>query len=88
MNSSRKHINEEVISTFLAGHDPMERIVNLEYKYDEDKIKVIYRDENDKKCEMMDFFHPFCWATRSACNRLCKGDKVKLRESYDKFDYE
>lgn len=85
MNSSRKQINEEVISTFLAGHDPMERIVNLEYKYDEDKIKVIYRDENDNKCEMMDFFHPFCWATRSACNRLCKGDKVKLRELLAKY---
>ena len=79
MIPGRKEINDEVISTFLAGHDPMERIVNLEYKYNEDKIKVIYRDENDNKCEMMDFFHPFCWATRSACNKLCGGDREKLR---------
>ena len=79
MISGRKQINDEVISTFLSGHDPMERIVNLEYKYNEDKIKVIYRDENDKKCEMMDFFHPFCWATRSACNKLCRGDRNRLR---------
>ena len=79
MISGRKQINDGVISTFLAGHDPMERIVNLDYKYNEDKIKVIYRDENDKKCEFMDFFHPFCWATRSACNKLCKGDRNKLR---------
>ena len=79
MISGRKQINDEVISTFLAGRDPMERIVNLEYKYNEDKIKVIYRDENDKKCEMMDFFHPFCWATRSACDKLCNGDRNKLR---------
>lgn len=78
MNSNRKKITEEVISTFLSGHDSMERIVNLEYKYNDDKIKVIYRDENDNKCEMMDYFHPFCWATRSACNKLCKGDKQKL----------
>lgn len=85
MISGRKQINEEVISTFLAGHDPMERIVNLEYKYDDDKIKVIYRDENDNKCEMMDFFHPFCWATRSACDKLCKGDRVKLRELLIKY---
>ena len=85
MVSGRKQINDEVISTFLAGHDPMERIVNLEYKYNEDKIKVIYRDENDKKCEMMDFFHPFCWATRSACNKLCNGDKDKLRELLIKY---
>lgn len=79
MISGRKQINDGVISTFLAGHDPMERIVNLDYKYNEDKIKVIYRDENDKKCEFMDFFHPFCWATRSACDKLCKGDRNKLR---------
>lgn len=79
MIPGRKEINDEVISTFLAGYDPMERIVNLEYKYNEDKIKVIYRDENDNKCEMMDFFHPFCWATRSACNKLCGGDREKLR---------
>ena len=66
MIQGRKEINDDVIKTFLEGHDPMERIVNLEYKYNEDKIKVIYRDENDVKREMMDYFHPFCWATRSA----------------------
>lgn len=85
MSTRRKEINEEVISTFLSGHDPMERIVNLEYKYNEDKIKVIYRDENDNKCEMMDFFHPFCWATRSACNKLCNGNKTELRELMLKY---
>lgn len=86
MVSGRKQINEEVISTFLSGHDPMERIVNLEYKYNEDKIKVYYRDENYNKCEMMDFFHPFCWATRSACNKLCNGDRNELRELLIKYD--
>ena len=85
MSLRRKEINEEVISTFLSGHDKMERIVNLEYKYSDDKIKVIYRDENDKKCELMDFFHPFCWATRSACNKLCNGNKNELRDLMNKY---
>ena len=85
MSSNRREINEEVISTFLAGRDPMERIVNLDYKYNEDKIKVIYRDENDNKCEMMDYFHPFCWATISACNKLCNGDKSKLRSLMEQY---
>ena len=85
MVSGRKEINEEVISTFLAGHDPMERIVNLEYKYNEDKIKVIYRDEQDRKCEVMDYFHPFCWATRSACKKLCNGDRDKLCQLMKKY---
>lgn len=39
----RKQITEDVIRTFLEGHDPMEHIVNLDYKYTDDKIKVIYR---------------------------------------------
>lgn len=85
MVSGRKEINEEVISTFLAGHDPMERIVNLEYKYNEDKIKVIYRDEQDRKCEVMDYFHPFCWATRSACKKLCNGDRDRLCQLMKKY---
>lgn len=85
MTCKRKKITEEVISTFLAGHDPMERIVNLDYKYNEDKIKVIYRDKNDNRCEMLDYFHPFCWATRSACNKLCGGDKATLRNLMAKY---
>ena len=82
----RKEITEEVIKTFLEGHDPMERIVNLEYKYNEDKIKVIYRDENDNKCEIMDYFHPFCWATRSACDKLCNGNRDELRALLAKYN--
>ena len=85
MISGRKQINDEVISTFLSGHDPMEHIVNLDYKYNDDKIKVIYRDKDDKKCEMMDFFHPFCWATKNACNKLCDGDKIKLRSLLSEY---
>ena len=84
--AERKQITEEVISTFLTGRDPMERIINLEYKYNEDKIKVFYRDENDNKCEMMDFFHPFCWATRSACDKLCNGDRDELRALLAKYN--
>ena len=32
----------------------MERIVNLEYKYDEDKIKVIYRDDHYRLYSFLD----------------------------------
>ena len=85
MLEGRKEITESVISQFLEGNDPMERIVNLDYKYNEEKIKVIYRDENDKKKEMMDFFHPFCWATRAACDRLCNGDREALKALLRKY---
>lgn len=81
----RKQLTEEVISEFLSGHDPMERIVGLEYKYTEDKIKVLYRDANDNKKEMMDYFHPFCWATQSACDKLCGGDKRQVASLMGKY---
>ena len=85
MNRRRKEITEEVIAEFLAGRDPMERIVNLDYKYNEDKIKVIYRNEKDERCEVMDYFHPFCWATRSACDKLCNGDRKAVRALLDSY---
>lgn len=85
MVSRKTEINEEVIGQFLSGQDPMERIVNLEYKTTEDKIKIYYRDSNDKKCEMVDYFHPFCWATRKACGKLCNGNKTELRVLLDKY---
>ena len=81
----RKQITEEVIGTFLEGHDPMERIVGLEYKYTDDKIKVLYRDANDRKKETMDYFHPFCWATQNACNRLCNGDRRQVSALMSKY---
>ena len=85
MISRKTEINEEVIGQFLSGRDPMERIVNLEYKPNEDKITIFYRDVNDKKCVMTDYFHPFCWATRKACNKLCDGNKTELRALMDKY---
>lgn len=85
MNNKRREITEDVIGEFLSGRDPMERIVNLEYKYTDDKIKVIYRNANDERCEVMDYFHPFCWATRSACDKLCKGDRKELRSLMNKY---
>lgn len=86
MGLRKKEINENVIGEFLSGYDPMARIVNLEYNYNDDKIKVIYRDENDNKKSMLDFFHPFCWATRDACNRLCGGNKTELRALMNKYN--
>ena len=74
----KTEITNEVINSFINGTDPMERIVNLEYKYNEDKIKVYYRNENDIKCYKMEPFYPFVWATRHACEKLCDGDRSQV----------
>ena len=36
----KKTITPEVVSTFLDGRNPQERIVNFEYNYQDDFIKV------------------------------------------------
>ena len=73
-----KKISQEDIEKFIDGHDPQERIVNLEYNYRDDFVTVIYRNEQDQKCKTKESFYPFCWATLNACRRLCHGDKNQL----------
>ena len=82
----KKEITQEVIETFLNGHDDQERIVNLEYSYKNDFIKVFYRDENDNKCVSEKPFYPFLWAKKSACVKLCNGDKSELKKLLKKYN--
>lgn len=60
----------EIITEFMEGHDPEERIVNMEYSYGDDFIKVYYRDENDNRCLSERPFYPFLWATQEACVKM------------------
>lgn len=75
----KTEITNDVINTFIEGTDPQLRIVNLEYKYTDDKIKVYYRDANDVKHCKMEPFYPFVWATRRACLKLCGGDRPEVQ---------
>lgn len=79
MENEVKKIPQEVIEQFLNGDDPMERIVNLDYKSQNKFITIFYRNEEDQKCTRQEPFYPFVWATRKACERLCNGDRTKLK---------
>ena len=81
----KKEITPEVVSTFIEGHDPQERIVNLEYNYRDDFVKVYYRDENDNKRVVNEPFYPFLWATKRACLRMCNQDRNELIKLMDKY---
>jgi DNA polymerase elongation subunit (family B) len=81
----KKEITPEVVSTFLEGHDPQERIVNFDYKYKDNFITIIYRDENDRKCFSRDSFKPFLWATQRACMRMCNQDRNELVKLMTKY---
>ena len=75
----KKEITPEMIQTFLDGRDPQERIVNLEYSYNNDFITVYYRDENDVKQVSNESFFPFVWAKQAACFKLFNGDRVTTK---------
>ena len=81
----KKEITPEVVSTFLEGHDPQERIVNFDYKYKDNFITVIYRDENDVKRFSKEPFMPFLWATNRACMRMCNQDRNELIKLMTKY---
>ena len=81
----KKTITPEIIKSFLDGNDPQERIVNLEYSYQDDFITVFYRDKDDRKQTEREPFYPFVWAKRSACLSLFNGDRVKTREEMIKY---
>lgn len=81
----KKEITPEVVSTFIDGYDPQERIVNFEYNYRDDFIKVYYRDENDNKRVSNEPFYPFLWATKRACMRMCNQDREELIKLMNKY---
>lgn len=70
-----KQISEEIVNTFLSGHDPMERIITIECDYQDDKVSIIYVDDNGQKRIRTDDFKPFVWVKHSAAIRLFDGDK-------------
>ena len=78
MSTQTREITQEVIKTFIEGHDPMERIVNITYSHSDDFVRIFYRNENQQKCVRKEPFYPFVWATLKACTKLCEGNRQEL----------
>lgn len=78
-------ITDEVVNTFLNGHDPMERIVSVECDYMEDMVSIIYVNEKGEKMVKRDQFKPFCWAKNSACIRMFQGNRGTLRRKLREY---
>lgn len=82
---AKKEISLEAIEKFLDGHNDQQRIVNLDYKYDWDYIKVFYRDENDSRCVEEYPFFPFVWAKLTVCTKLCDGNRNELKTLMSRY---
>lgn len=87
-NLVKNEITDEVIETFLNGRDPQERIVNLEYSYKDNFVKVYYRNELDQKCMSMQPFYPFVWARLETCRALCDGNRSQLKLLMNQYGIE
>ena len=74
-----------LVKEFMEGTDQTQRIVNMKYSYRNDYIDVYYRDPQGIKRKMKAPFHPFVWATRDACLKLCNGDRAQLRSLMNKY---
>lgn len=86
MASDKIKITNEDVAKFIEGKDPMERIVNLSYQYDEKYMTIFYRNESDQKCVTKEPFKPFCWATLHACQKLCNGDRKEVKRLLKKYN--
>ena len=85
VNTKRKKITPEVVSSFLEGNDPQERIVNLDYSGESEYITIYYRDENDNKCIGRQPFYPFLWAKRDVCVNMCGGNRQYLKSLMNEY---
>ena len=81
----KSEVTKEQIHSFLNGHNPMERIVKIEGEYSDEKMAVIYRDENGKKKVSHEPFYPFCWAKQSAGQGLFNGNRALLRAKLQQY---
>lgn len=75
-----KKFTTEEISAFLNGRDPMERIVNIECSYTDEKVSIIYVNKEGKKMIKTDDFKPFVWAKNSIAVRMFDGNREELKK--------
>ena len=82
----KTEVTKEQIHTFLNGRNPMGKIIKIEGDYNSDKMSVIYRNENGKKCVSHEPFYPFCWAKQSAGQGLFNGNRDLIRAKLRQYN--
>ena len=72
-------VSKEEIDSFLNGSDPMERIIKIECGYDDNKVSIIYRNEEGKKMIKRENFFPFVWTKESTAQNLFDGNRKQIK---------
>lgn len=80
-----RKFTKEDISDFLNGRDPMEKILNIECSYTDDKVSIIYVNKKGNKMVKTDDFKPFVWAKNSVAVRMFDGDREVLKKKMAEY---
>ena len=77
-----KRISTEDIEKFIDGHDPQRKIVNLLYRYRDDFITVVYRDENDIKRQKREFL-PILLGQAFRVQKIMRRRQTGIDQTYE-----
>ena len=80
-----KRIEADVIAKFLQGRDPMEHIVSIECGYTDEKVSIVFINDEDKKMIRRADFKPFIWAKKSVAVRMFGGDRKLIKSKLNAF---
>ena len=78
-------ITSDQIDAFLAGKNPIERVINIECAYGDEQVKITARKEDGRKYTRHFDFYPFLWAKFSACDAMCGGDRNAVKKLLAKY---
>lgn len=81
-----KKITSEQIDSFLNGHNPEERVINIDCGYGDEQVTVTYRDEYGNKKIRHRNFYPFLWAKYSVCDAMCGGNRREVKNLLAKYN--
>jgi DNA polymerase elongation subunit (family B) len=78
-------ITSDQIDAFLAGKNPIERVINIECAYGDEQVKITARKEDGRKYTRHFDFYPFLWAKFSACDAMCGGNRDAVKKLLAKY---
>ena len=78
-------VTKEQIDAFLSGSDPMEKIIKIECEYNDNKVSIIYRDEQGNKRIKRENFFPFVWCKETTAQNLFNGDRKEIKRQLSAY---
>lgn len=82
----KQELNNEIISQFLEGHNPLKYVIAIETSYGSNLASLVINDPNSGKYIDRVKFNPFLWIKHDVSKYLYDGDKGRIREAMKRFN--